>query len=117
MCLSRNFERGDANQPHAPGMKMQEGTFSTNSANRRFPPQFVNGQRHGLPKRRFCDPDLCLMACNPEGLERHLDAVRQQLPRDRFAAQLPRHYPHRTGNLERRKKALSCGGEAIWEAF
>ena len=34
-----------------------------------------------------------------------------------FAAQLPRNYPHRGGNFERGKKALSCGGEAIWEAF
>ena len=34
-----------------------------------------------------------------------------------FAAQLPRNliYPHRRANFERRKKrALSCGGEAIW---
>ena len=28
-----------------------------------------------------------------------------------FAAQLPRNYPHRGGNCERGKKALSCGGE------
>ena len=34
-----------------------------------------------------------------------------------FAAQLLRNYPHRGGNFERGKIALSCGGEAIWEAF
>ena len=34
-----------------------------------------------------------------------------------FAAQLPRNYPHRGGNFETGKKVLSCGGEAIWEAF
>ena len=34
-----------------------------------------------------------------------------------FAAQLPRKYPHHGGNFERGKIALSCGGEAIWEAF
>ena len=34
-----------------------------------------------------------------------------------FAAQLPRTYPHRGGNSERGKKALSCGEEAFWEAF
>ena len=32
-----------------------------------------------------------------------------------FAAQLPRNYPHHGDNFERRKKALSCGGEATWE--
>ena len=30
-----------------------------------------------------------------------------------FATQLSRNYPHRGGNFGRRKKALSCGGEAI----
>ena len=34
-----------------------------------------------------------------KGLERHLDAVRQKLPRDSFAAQLPRNYPHRGVNF------------------
>ena len=34
-----------------------------------------------------------------------------------FAAQLQRNYPHHGGNFERGKNVLSCGGEAIWEAF
>ena len=34
-----------------------------------------------------------------------------------FASQLPRNYPHRRGNFERGKNALSCGGETVWEAF
>ena len=34
-----------------------------------------------------------------------------------FAAQLPRNYPHHGVNFERGKNVLSCGGEAIWEAF
>ena len=34
-----------------------------------------------------------------------------------FATQLPRSDPHRGGNFEREKKTLTCGGEAIWEAF
>ena len=34
-----------------------------------------------------------------------------------FAAQLPRNYPHRRGNFERGQIVLSCGEEAIWEAF
>ena len=56
---------------------------------------------------------------SPEGPERHLNAARQKkLPRDTlFAAQLPRNYPHRGGNFEGGQNVLSCGGEAIWEAF
>ena len=54
----------------------------------------------------------------PVGLERHLDAARQNCRKTIFAAQLPRKCPHRGGNLENKtKKAPSCGGEAIWEAF
>ena len=34
-----------------------------------------------------------------------------------FASQLPRNYPHRRGNFERGKNALSCGGETVWEAL
>ena len=31
--------------------------------------------------------------------------------------QLSRNCPHRGGNFERGEKALSCGREAVWEAF
>ena len=34
-----------------------------------------------------------------------------------FAAQLPGNCPHHRVNFERGKNVLSCGGEAIWEAF
>ena len=34
-----------------------------------------------------------------------------------FVSQLPRNYPHRRGNFERGKSALSCGGETVWEEF
>ena len=34
-----------------------------------------------------------------------------------MTAQLPRNYPHHGVNFERGKNVLSCGGEAIWEAF
>ena len=34
-----------------------------------------------------------------------------------FVSQLPRNYPHRRGNFERGKNALSCGEETVWEAF
>ena len=55
---------------------------------------------------------------HPEGPERHLDAARQNIAaRQFFAAQLPRNCPHRGGNFEGGKNALSSGGEAIWEAF
>ena len=53
---------------------------------------------------------------HPEGLERHLDAARQKLLRDNFAAQLPRNYPHRRGNLKEEKSPL-LWGRAMWEAF
>ena len=38
-------------------------------------------------------------------------------PETIFVSQLPRTYPHRRGNSERGKNALSCGGETVWEAF
>ena len=34
-----------------------------------------------------------------------------------FAAQLPRNHPRHEGNFEGGENVLSCGGEAIWEAF
>ena len=34
-----------------------------------------------------------------------------------FVSHLSRNYPHRGVNFERGKKALSCGGETVWEAF
>ena len=34
-----------------------------------------------------------------------------------FAAHLQRNNPHLWGNSERGKNTLSCGREAIWEAF
>ena len=34
-----------------------------------------------------------------------------------FVIRLSRTYPHRRGNFERGKIALSCGREAVWEAF
>ena len=34
-----------------------------------------------------------------------------------FASHLSRDYPRRGVNFERGKKALSCGGETVWEAF
>ena len=49
----------------------------------------------------------------PEGLERHLDAARQKLPRDNFC----RSVTLTEGSILKEEKALSCGGEAIWEAF
>ena len=69
------------------------------------------------------------LAANPEGPQRHLAILTQRawrgilMPRGKncretiFAAQLPRNYPRRGGNFESRRKALSCGGEAIWEVF
>ena len=34
-----------------------------------------------------------------------------------FAAQSPRYCPHHGVNFERGQNVLSCGGEAMWEAF
>ena len=53
----------------------------------------------------------------PEGLERHLDASRQKLPRDNFCRSIGRAVTLTAGAiLKEEKKALSCAGEAIWEA-
>ena len=52
-----------------------------------------------------------------EGPERHLNAASKNCRETILAAQLNYNCPHRGGNFERGRKALSCGGEAIWEAF
>ena len=54
---------------------------------------------------------------NPEGLERHLDATRQKLPRDNFCRSIAAQLPSLWGQFWNQQKNLSCGGEAIWEAF
>ena len=74
----------------------------------------MSGRRTSGTSRRSLGVQVL---AHPEGPERHLDAARQKLPRDIFAAQLPRNYPHHRGNFEREKNVLYCGGEVILEAF
>ena len=50
------------------------------------------------------------------GQKRHPDVAGQTLPRDNFVSQLSRNCPHRGGYFERGRKALSSGGEIVWEA-
>ena len=59
---------------------------------------------------------------SPEGLERHLqddlDVARQKLPRDNFCRSVATQLPSPRGQFwKEEKNALSCGGEANWEAI
>ena len=60
---------------------------------------------------------FCSGEGNPKGPERHLNAARQKLPRDNFCRSITAQLPSPRGQFWKRKNVLSCGGEAIWEAF
>ena len=48
---------------------------------------------------------------NPEGLERHLDAARQKLPRDNFCRSIAAQLPSPRGAMWEEEKMSSIVGE------
>ena len=77
------------------------------------------GSAHGSQKPSFGDAwDASYGHPDAVALSRDILMSRgKNCPGTIFASQLPRNYPHRRGNFERGKNALSCGGETVWEAF
>ena len=77
-------------------------------------PSFQKPTAEPEPSEPFQGPE---QEPHPEGLERHVNAVRQEVPRGTIAAQLLGNYPYVGVDLERGIKALSCGRKPIQEAL
>ena len=80
--------------------------------------QFFRGDLEGaisIQNRMFQGSLFVIISCQrvPEGLERHLDAARQKLPRYNFC----RSIALTAGAILKAEKSPLLWGEAIWEAF
>ena len=76
------------------------------------------GQLHWTPGSRTSTGKLLPLHAPTQRARRGISMPRGKNCRETiFAAQLPRNCPHPGGNFERGKIALSCGGEAVSEAF